>query len=94
MPFFDVLFSDGTVRRMQAHNKKQLKEALSNVRFTATQVRHCKQCKQADACKESCYNLCASCFQTALAELRTSLGDFPVSDQDLKDLLLSVFVGG
>lgn len=94
MPFFDVLFSDGSVRRMQAHNKKQLKEALDNIQFTATQVKHCKQCKQADACKESYHNLCTPCFQTALTEMRASLGDFPISDQDLKDLLLSAFVGG
>lgn len=94
MPFFDVTFSDGTVQRFQAHNKKQLKAALDNIQFTATQVKRCKRCKQADACKESYYTLCASCFQAALAELRATLGDFPISEQDLKDLLLSAFVGG
>lgn len=94
MPFFDVLFSDGTVRRMQAHNKKQLKQALDTIQFTATQVKHCKQCKQADACKESYYNLCTSCLSAAFAELRASLGDHPISEQDLKELLLSAFVGG
>lgn len=94
MPFFDVTFSDGSVHRFQAHSKKALKAALDNIQFTATQVKRCKQCKQADACKESYYNLCPSCFQSALTELRASLGDHPISDEDLKDLLLSAFVGG
>ena len=94
MPFFDVTFSGGTVQWFQAHNKKQLKAALDNIQFTATQVKRCKQCKQADACKESYYNLCDPCFQSALVELQASLGDHPISEQGLKDLLLSAFVGG
>lgn len=30
---FDVTFSDGTVRTLQAHNKEQLEMALQNVAF-------------------------------------------------------------
>ena len=66
MPFFEVTFENVTVQRYQAPNKTQLKAALGNVEFSATEVRRCQKCRKSDAC----------------------------SEQDLKDLLLSAFVGG
>lgn len=90
---FEVTFSDGTPHLMQAHNKRQLLEALQGVAFTAIVKRSaCKACRKAAATVQHC--LCATCYQEAVARYNEFCPDVPLEGSGLECLICSFFIGG
>jgi hypothetical protein len=88
---FEVTLSDGTTTIMQAHNKKQLLEALQAIQLTrVTPKRCCKQCRKAPATVQN--TLCQPCWDEVLTHARDVWKDVPMTEQELKDTAMSYFV--
>ena len=91
MPLFEVELSDGTTQIMQAHNKRELKEALKHVTLTRiTPRQYCRACRKVAATVQRTF--CEPCWEKTLAEFRETYKNENLTEQELQDLAMSFYV--